>query len=96
MAKKATKTAKTTKKKTTAPKAKKKSPAKKASRVEITLDAVETKAFELAHGSNAVCEELENAATSSLSQAVCKVFKKHGISLNTSQSEKVALLLFGD
>jgi hypothetical protein len=85
-------------KKTTKPtsKAKKKAPAKKVERIEIELDPVETKAFELAHSSNNVREELEDAVTSAMSQAVRKIFKQHGISLTLPQAEEVALLLFGD
>jgi hypothetical protein len=75
---------------------KKKSPAKKAKPVEIELDALEAKAFELAHSSDKVCTKLEKAVTLAVFQAVRKVFKQHRISLTTAQVEKVALLLFGD
>lgn len=91
MAKKTTKPATKAKKKAPA-----KKPAKKVERVEIEIDPVETKAFELAHGSAAVCRELEVAVTSALTQSVRKVFKQHRIALSTTQAEKVALLLFGD
>jgi hypothetical protein len=88
--------AKKTTKKKPATKAKKKAPAKKVERVEIELDPVETKAFELAHSSVEVCTELEEAVTSAISQAVQKVFKGHRISLKPLQAQEVALLLFGD
>ena len=87
---------KTTKKKATATKAKKKAPAKKVERIEIELDPVETKAFELAHSSAEVQKELEEAVTLAMSQAVRKVFKQHGISLTPPQAQEVAAFLFGD
>ena len=87
---------KTTKKKATATKAKKKAPAKKVERIEIELDPVETKAFELAHSSAEVQKELEEAVTLAMSQAVRKVFKQHGISLTPPQGQEVAAFLFGD
>jgi len=87
---------KTTKKKHAAIKTKKKASAKKVERVEIELDPAEAKAFELAHSSGEVCEELELAVSLAMSQAVRKVFKQHRISLTTTQAQKVAVLLFGD
>jgi hypothetical protein len=76
---------------------KKKAPAKKkVDHVEIQLGPEETKAFELAHSSDEVCEELELAVTAAMAQAVRKVFKKHAISMTESQAQQVALLLFGD
>ena len=88
---------KTTKKKPAATKTKKKkSSAKKVERVEIELDPVEAKAFELAHSSDEVCGELEQAVTLAITQAVRKVFKQHRISLTAPQAEEVALLMFGD
>jgi hypothetical protein len=87
---------KTTKKKPAATKTKKKASAKKVERVEIELDPAEAKAFELAHSSGEVCEELELAVSLAISQAVRKVFKQHRISLTTTQAQKVAVLLFGD
>jgi hypothetical protein len=88
---------KTTKKKSTATKAKTKaSPKKKIEHVEIELDRVEAKAYELAHSSGEVCEELELAVSLAMSQAVLKVFKKHRISLTMPQAQKVAVFLFGD
>jgi hypothetical protein len=102
MAKKSTHPATKSKTKTTATKAKKgkatkkKSPTKKTKPAEIQVDAIEAKAFELAHSSDKVCAELEAAATSAVSQAVRKVFKQHRISLTSVQAEKVALLLFRD
>ena len=85
---------KATKKK--APTKTKKKPTKKVERIEIELDPVETKAFELAHSSEDVRRELEEAVTSAMSQAVRKVFKQHRISLTSSQAQEVAVLLFGD
>jgi hypothetical protein len=84
--------AKTAKKKTA-----KRPPAKKQTEtLEIKLDATEEKAFELAHRSGKVCDQLESAATLAITQAVQKVFKQHGITLTPAQGEKVALVLFGD
>jgi hypothetical protein len=77
-------------------KAKKKAPAKKIERIEIELDSVETKAFDLAHSSIEVCTELEEAVALAMSQVVRKVFEQHGISLTPLQSQEVALLMFGD
>ena len=88
----AKKTAKTATKKA----AKKKGPAKKVERIEIELDPVETKAFELARSSDVVCRELEEAVTLAVSQAVRKVFKRRGIGLAPPQAQEVAMLLFGD
>ena len=87
---------KTTKKKSAATKAKTKASAKKVERVEIELDPVEAKAYELARSSGEVCEELELAASLAMSQAVRKVFKQHRISLTTTQAQNVAVFLFGD
>jgi hypothetical protein len=87
---------KTTKKKSTTTKAKTKASAKKVERVEIELDPVEAKAYELAHSSGEVCEELELAVSMAMSQSVRKVFKLHGIPLTTPQAQKVAVFLFGD
>jgi hypothetical protein len=84
------------KKSTKAAESKRKSPAKKIERIEIELDPVETKAFELAHSSAAVRTELEEAVTSAITGTVRKVFKRHRISLTPPQAEEVALLLFGD
>jgi hypothetical protein len=77
-------------------KAKRKPAAKKASHFEVELDPAETEAFELAHSSDKVRKELEEAATAAMSQAVRKVFKQYRISLTVSQSQKVAVVLFGD
>jgi hypothetical protein len=92
---------KTTKKKPVAAKAKKKAPAKTSAKkqvehVEIELDSVEAKAYELAHSSSEMCEELEVAVSLAISEAVRKIFKKHRISLTMPQAQKVALFLFGD
>ena len=87
---------KTAKKKPAAAKTEKKAPAKKIEHVEIELDPIETEAFELAHRSNAVRNDLELAVTTAVSQSVRKVFKQHGVTLNASQAQEVALLLFGD
>ena len=87
---------KTTKKKSTATKAKTKASAKKVERVEIELDPLEAKAYELAHSSGEVCSELELAVSLAMSQAVRKVFKQHRISLAATQAQKVAAFLFGD
>ena len=86
----------TSAKKATAKKAARKAPAKKADRIEVELDPVETKAFELANSSAKVQKELEEAATLAMSQAVRKVFKQHGISLTPPQAQIVAAVLFGD
>ena len=85
-------------KKTTKPaiKAKKTAQAKQIERIEIELDPIETKAFDLAHSSVEVCTELEEAVALAISQVVRKVFKQHGISLSPSQAQEVALLMFGD
>ena len=96
MAKKITKTKPTPAKKATAKTSNKKASAKKVEHVEIELDPVETKAFELAHSSAKVQKELEEAATLAMSQAVRKVFKQHGISLTPPQAQNVAAFLFGD
>ncbi len=101
MAKKTTKPATESKKTTTnkapgAKTAKKKAPAKRTKPVEIEVDAVEAKAIELAHSSDKVCAELEEAVTAAAFQTVRKVFKQHCISLTSAQAEKVALLLFQD
>lgn len=85
-----------TKKATGAKATKKKAPAKKSETIEIELDAVEAKAFELAHASDKVCTELEETVMSAVSDAVRKVYKKNGITLTSDQAQKVALLLFGD
>jgi hypothetical protein len=74
----------------------KKKPAKKVERVEIQLDPVETKAFELAHASEEVRRDLEEAVTLAMSETVRKVFKKHRLALTAEQAQEVALLLFGD
>jgi hypothetical protein len=101
MAKKTTKSAakpsKAPAKKAPAKATKKKAPAKKQAKpVEIELDPAEAKAIELAHASDEVCTELEDAVTSAISQAVRKVFKQHDVALTSDQAEEVALLLFGD
>jgi hypothetical protein len=84
-------------KKTTAKSSKtKKKPAKKVERVEIQLDPTEAKAFELAHASEDVRQQLEEAVTAAMAGAVRKVFKKHRVALTAEQAELVALLLFGD
>jgi hypothetical protein len=93
MAKKTTKPATKSTKKATS---KKKAPAKKTKPMAIEIDAVEAEAIELAHSSDKVCTELEEAVTSAVSQAVRKVFKQHRVSLTSAQAEKVALLLFRD
>jgi len=98
-AKKATKAPKAAAKKPTAakkPAAAKKSPPKKAEHIEIELDPTEEKALMLANSSEEVCEELELAVTEAIAQAVRKVYKSHGIALSQSQSQQVALFLFGD
>jgi hypothetical protein len=64
--------------------------------VEIELDPVEAKAYELAHSSGEVCKELELAVSLAMSQAVRKVFKQHRISLTMPHAQKVAVFLFGD
>jgi hypothetical protein len=97
MAKKTTKSATTTKKPAPAKKtAKKKAAPAKTEPIEIELDEVEATAIELVHASSKVCDELEKAVTSAVSEAVRKVFKQNKVSLTTVQAEKVALLLFGD
>ena len=87
MAKKATQ-------KKPAAKTKKKAAPQKAESVEIELDAIETKAFELAQSSAKVRKELEVTVTRAMAQAVRKVFKQHRVSLSAPQSEKVAAFLF--
>jgi hypothetical protein len=87
---------KTTKKKTAATKTKAKASTKKVEYVELELDPIEAKAFELAHSSDKVCEELELAVSLAMSQAVRKIFKLHGIALSMPQAKKVAVFLFGD
>jgi transposase len=77
-------------------KAKKRASAKKTEHVEIKLDPIETKAIELAHCSAKVQKELEEAATSAMSQAVRQVFKQHGISLKQPQAQEVAAYLFSE
>jgi len=94
MAKKTAK--KTTKNKPAATKAKKKASPKKAECVEIELEGVEAEAYELAHSSDKVCEELEVAVSEAMSQIVRKVFKQNKISLTIPQSQKVAMFLFGN
>jgi hypothetical protein len=97
MAKATAKTRATAKKRATPTKAaKKRAPAKKVERIEIELDPVETSAVELAHSSDEVCRELEEAVTVAVSQAVRKVFKQRGVSLTAPQAQEVAMLLFGD
>lgn len=84
-------------KKTSKPATKaKKTPAKSSKAREIKVDAVEAEAIELVHTSDRVCGELEEAVTTAACQAVRKVFKQHGISLNPEQTQKVAFLLFRD
>jgi hypothetical protein len=95
MAKKTTKPAAKAKKATGAKPAKK-APAKKVETIEIKLDAVETQAIQLADSSDDVCEELEKAVTSAVSDAVRKVYKKNKITLTAAQAENVALALFAD
>ena len=63
---------------------------------EIKLDAVEQQAFQLAHSSKAVCQELELSVSEAICQAVRKVFKQHKIALTQEQGETVAFVLFGD
>jgi len=96
MAKKTTKKKATTEKKATTAKSKKQTPAKADDRIEIELDPVEVKAYELAHSSDKVCDELELAVALAMSQAVRKVFKQHRISLTAPQAQKLAMILFGD
>ena len=79
-----------------ATKTKKKAPSKKIERIEIKLDPVEIKAFDLAHSSVEMRSELEEAVTLAIAQTVRKVFKQHRVSLTTIQAQEVALLLFGD
>ena len=88
--------AKTTTKTKPAKKAKKKAPAKKVEHIEIELDPIESKAFDLAHSSDDVRRELEEAAASAICRAVRKVFKQHGISLTPPQAQEVSAWLFGD
>lgn len=98
--------AKKTATKTTAAKSSKKASAKKApakkpakkkvERVEIQLEPAEVDACELVKSSEKVCQDLEVAVTSAISEAVRKVFKQHKIVLTASQAQQVALLLFGD
>jgi hypothetical protein len=95
MAKKTTKKA-TGKKKTSPAKSAKKATRAKADRIEIELDPLAVKAYELAHASDAVCKELELAVTSAVSQAIRKVFKGHRISLTLPQAEELAMLFFGE
>ena len=71
---------------------KKKAPAA----TEIVLDAVEEKAYDLAHSSAAVCKELEVEATAALTQAVRRVYKAHGLTLSAEQASRVTMILFGD
>ena len=91
-------------KKAAAPKAKK-APAKakkaekapaKIEKFEIELGPNETKAFDLAQTSDAVCQDLEEAVTDAISQAVRKVFKKHKVTLTQPEALEVAATLFGD
>ena len=79
-----------------ATKNKKKAPSKKIERIEIELDPVETKAFDLAHSSVELRSELEEAVTLAIAQVVRKIFKQHGISLTTIQAQELALILFGE
>jgi hypothetical protein len=96
-AKQAAKKATTTKKAATPKKAKEKAPTPTPAEPEaIVLDAEEEKAFDLAHSSEDVCNELELAVTQAVAQAVRKVFKQQGISLKASQAENLALALFGN
>jgi ribosomal protein S25 len=84
-------------KKPAAKAAKKKAPAKKkAEPAQIVLSAVEEKAFDLVQSSKAVCRELEVAVTGAVAEAVQDVFEEHGIVLTASQSQNVAVILFGD
>lgn len=103
MAKKTTKSATETTKRAPAKRkaagakaTKKKASPRKSEPVEIELDAVEAAAIELVHSSDKVCLELEKAVTSTVCEAVRKVFKQHRISLTSEQAQRVALLLFGD
>jgi uncharacterized protein YcgI (DUF1989 family) len=97
MAKKtAKKKAAPAKKSTSKKAAPKKAPAKKVEHVEIQLSPAETAAFELAHSSEEVCKELEEAVTAVMGDTIRKVFKKHKISLTQPEGQQVALLLFGD
>jgi hypothetical protein len=90
------KPAATAKQKARKAKAKKKAPAKKAERIEIELDPIQIKALELVHSSVKVRTELEEGATSAMSQAVRKVFKQHRIPLTAPQSQEIAAVLFGE
>jgi Skp family chaperone for outer membrane proteins len=63
---------------------------------DITLDAVEAKAFELAQSSAKVQSDLEQAVTEAMAKAVRKVFKDHGLSLTADQGLNMAMVLFGD
>lgn len=76
--------------------AKKKAPAKKSAEPELVLDAAEEKALDLVEKSKRLCKDLEVAVTESISQAVGKVFKDHGVTLTAAQAKNIALLLFGD
>jgi hypothetical protein len=87
--------AKKTTKKKPATESKKKAAAKEAEHVEIELDPIEIRAFELAHSSAKVRDELEEAVMLAMSQAVRKVFKQHDISLTPPQAQEVAAVLFG-
>lgn len=62
----------------------------------IVLDAVSEKAIALADSSDALCDDLEAEVTKVVSQAVSKVYAKHGLTLSAEQAEAVALVLFGD
>ena len=97
MAKKTAKKSAATGKTAATKAAKKKSPAKKpAESLEIVLDSVEEKAFELAHASEKICKELSWPRQRQLPRPCAKVFKQHNVALTPAQGEKVALILFGD
>ncbi len=61
---------------------------------EMELDAIETKAFDLALDNEAIRDELEDEASKALANVVQKVLKKHKTSLNATQAHNVAMVLF--
>jgi hypothetical protein len=79
-----------------AAKATKKASPLQAEHADIVLDPIEIKAIKLAHSSDKVQKQLEEAASLAMSQAVRKVFKQHRISLTPPQSQEVTAVLFGD
>jgi hypothetical protein len=78
------------------PAKKKTAPAIKDDQIEIMLEPIEKEALDLVQTSNQLCNDLEVAVTSAVSQAVRKVFKSHKVALSAAQAENVALILFGN